>query len=86
VVAAAAANHHDHGVALLGVQSGVLDGGPGMLMAYELRTVRFAAARICSSVSRWARVAVALLVRWPVDAAAVEARTPRLVTSVMSGR
>ena len=48
--------HRHHGVALLGVQPGAPGGRPGLPSLTSCGTVRFAAVRICSSVSRCASV------------------------------
>ena len=63
--------HHHHGVALLGVQPGPLDGGPGLLVADELRHGPFRGREDLLLGVEVGQGAVPFLVRRPVDAAAV---------------
>ena len=63
--------HHHHGVALLGGQPGPLDGDPGLLAADELGHGPFGGREDLLLDVQVGQGAVPLLVRRPVDAAAV---------------
>jgi len=63
--------HHYYDVALLGVQLGALDRGPGLLTADELRHGSFGGAEDLFFGVEVGQGAVPFLVRRPVDAAAI---------------